>query len=96
MHISSGVGAMELVAMEMKQRGMYLARQLSFQGVQFNIERVPLSQDYLAAYNSAVDFVHPLPGLPSASPSAICGGIWQGFHLQIPSTCKITSLHYSL
>ena len=28
----AGVGAMELVAMDMKRRGVYLARQLSFAG----------------------------------------------------------------
>ncbi|TRY94000.1 hypothetical protein DNTS_032821 [Danionella cerebrum] len=33
-----GVGAMEIVAMDMKLRGMYIARQLSFSGVTFKIE----------------------------------------------------------
>ncbi|KAA8584287.1 hypothetical protein FQN60_008072, partial [Etheostoma spectabile] len=33
-----GVGAMEIVAMDMKLRGMYIARQLSFTGVTFKIE----------------------------------------------------------
>ena len=32
-----GVGAMEIVAMDMKLRGMYIARQLSFQ-VELNVE----------------------------------------------------------
>ncbi|KAG2471348.1 SBNO1 protein, partial [Polypterus senegalus] len=49
-----GVGAMEIVAMDMKLRGMYIARQLSFAGVTFKIEEVPLSQDYIKMYNKAV------------------------------------------
>ena len=55
--LHSGVGAMEMVAMEMKQRGMYVARQLSFKDVKFKVERVPLSANYLSTYNNAVDFV---------------------------------------
>ena len=39
-----GVGAMEIVAMDMKLRGMYIARQLSFSGVQFRIDEVDLSK----------------------------------------------------
>uniref|UniRef100_A0A671NH85 Protein strawberry notch homolog 1 n=1 Tax=Sinocyclocheilus anshuiensis TaxID=1608454 RepID=A0A671NH85_9TELE len=49
-----GVGAMEIVAMDMKLRGMYIARQLSFTGVTFKIEEVPLTQDYIKMYNKAV------------------------------------------
>ncbi|KAM9801252.1 protein strawberry notch homolog 1 [Neosynchiropus ocellatus] len=49
-----GVGAMEIVAMDMKLRGMYIARQLSFTGVTFKIEEVPLSQRYVDMYNKSV------------------------------------------
>ncbi|XP_036450292.1 protein strawberry notch homolog 1 isoform X2 [Colossoma macropomum] len=49
-----GVGAMEIVAMDMKLRGMYIARQLSFQGVTFKIEEVPLTKDYIKMYNKSV------------------------------------------
>uniref|UniRef100_A0A8C9TY68 Strawberry notch homolog 1 (Drosophila) n=1 Tax=Scleropages formosus TaxID=113540 RepID=A0A8C9TY68_SCLFO len=49
-----GVGAMEIVAMDMKLRGMYIARQLSFAGVTFKIEEVPLTDDYIRMYNKAV------------------------------------------
>lgn len=45
---------MEIVAMDMKLRGMYIARQLSFSGVTFKIEEVPLSLDYIKMYNRAV------------------------------------------
>lgn len=49
-----GVGAMELVAMDMKLRGMYIARQLSFQGVTFKIEEVQLSKEFIEMYDEAV------------------------------------------
>ncbi|KAK3751828.1 hypothetical protein QZH41_013286, partial [Actinostola sp. cb2023] len=49
-----GVGAMEIVAMDMKLRGMYMARQLSFAGVGFDIKDVRLSQDFIQMYDAAV------------------------------------------
>lgn len=53
-----GVGAMEIVAMDMKLRGMYIARQLSFTGVTFKIEEVPLTQQYITMYNKSVKLVN--------------------------------------
>lgn len=50
----SGVGAMEIVAMDMKLRGMYIARQLSFHGVTFKIEEVPLSKEFEKVYDESV------------------------------------------
>merc|ERR1719391_557340 len=50
-----GVGAMEIVAMDMKLRGMYIARQLSFQGVSFRIDEVELQEDMRQTYNASVD-----------------------------------------
>ncbi len=52
-----GVGAMELVAMDMKLRGTYIARQLSFKGVSFKVEEIPISSSFVNIYNSAVDLV---------------------------------------
>ncbi|CAL1287186.1 unnamed protein product [Larinioides sclopetarius] len=49
-----GVGAMELVAMDMKLRGLYMARQLSFAGVSFKIEEIPLSDYFKDMYNESV------------------------------------------
>ncbi|KAJ9587310.1 hypothetical protein L9F63_019166, partial [Diploptera punctata] len=49
-----GVGAMEIVAMDMKLRGMYIARQLSFHGVAFKIEEVALSKDFVEIYDKSV------------------------------------------
>ena len=52
-----GVGTMEMVAMEMKQRGTYIARQLSFKGVSFKVQEAQLSRDYMHMYNQAVKLV---------------------------------------
>ncbi|XP_048582469.1 protein strawberry notch homolog 1-like [Nematostella vectensis] len=49
-----GVGAMEIVAMDMKLRGMYMARQLSFAGVGFNIRDIKLEQKFINMYDKAV------------------------------------------
>lgn len=48
---------MELVAMDMKQRGVYIARQLSFHGVTFKIEEVLLSENFRQAYDNSVELV---------------------------------------
>ncbi|XP_036442548.1 protein strawberry notch homolog 2 isoform X2 [Colossoma macropomum] len=48
-----GVGAMEIVAMDMKVSGMYIARQLSFSGVSFRIEEIGLDDDFKLVYNKA-------------------------------------------
>ncbi|XP_073076807.1 protein strawberry notch homolog 2 isoform X5 [Manis javanica] len=48
-----GVGAMEIVAMDMKVSGMYIARQLSFSGVTFRIEEIPLAPAFECVYNHA-------------------------------------------
>lgn len=48
---------MEIVAMDMKLRGMYIARQLSFHGVSFKIEEVPLSKEFEKIYDQSVILV---------------------------------------
>lgn len=48
---------MEIVAMDMKLRGMYIARQLSFHGVSFRIDEVPLTKDFCKVYDEAVELV---------------------------------------
>lgn len=52
-----GVGAMEIVAMDMKVSGMYIARQLSFSGVSFRIEEIGLDIDFIKVYNKAAKLV---------------------------------------
>jgi hypothetical protein len=49
---------MELVAMDMKLRGMYIARQLSFSGVHFSILDVSLTNEYLETYDRSVQLVN--------------------------------------
>ncbi|XP_032457238.1 protein strawberry notch isoform X2 [Nasonia vitripennis] len=49
-----GVGVMEIVAMDLKLRGMYIARQLSFHGVTFKIDEVSLSNEFIKLYDDAV------------------------------------------
>lgn len=59
-----GVGAMEIVAMDMKVSGMYIARQLSFSGVTFRVEEIPLDPAFERVYNRAALLVsRPRPTL---------------------------------
>lgn len=51
---------MELVAMDMKLRGMYTARQLSFAGVSFSVNEVQLSEKFIEAYDASVELVRDL------------------------------------
>ncbi|XP_061420565.1 protein strawberry notch homolog 1-like isoform X3 [Lethenteron reissneri] len=49
-----GVGGMEIVAMDMKLSGMYIARQLSFHGVTFRVVEIPLPEQFRNVYDRAV------------------------------------------
>lgn len=60
---------MEIVAMDMKLRGMYIARQLSFHGVTFKIEEVPLSESFRKAYDDSVELVRWMNTFPNFSPN---------------------------
>lgn len=48
---------MEIIAMDMKLRGSYIARQLSFAGVSFEIGEVPMENHYKELFNDCVDLV---------------------------------------
>lgn len=50
-----GVGAMELVAIDMKLSGKYIARQLSFKGVSFEIDEIELSEEFVKLYDDCVE-----------------------------------------
>lgn len=50
-----GVGAMELVAVELKSRGAYVARQLSFKTSSFEIRVAPLDEVFVNLYDSCVE-----------------------------------------
>jgi len=49
-----GVGAMEMLALEMKRKGIFLARTLSWDGAEFHTMEVKLSEEQIASYDSAV------------------------------------------
>ncbi|CAN0211171.1 unnamed protein product, partial [Ectocarpus sp. 4 AP-2014] len=49
-----GVGAMELVAMQLKAEGMLLSRSLSFQGCEFSLVPLVNSKFQIDSYNAAV------------------------------------------
>ena len=50
----NGVGGMELLAMEMKNRGIYIARQLSLKDISFKVEEVALSPEITMSYSNSV------------------------------------------
>lgn len=49
-----GVGAMEMLALEMKQSGSFVARTLSWDGAEFNTVQVSLSDDLVNVYDLSV------------------------------------------
>lgn len=49
-----GVGAMELVAVDLKMRGAYMARQLSFKTTEFKIHPCDLSPEFKLLYDDCV------------------------------------------
>ncbi|XP_072081067.1 protein FORGETTER 1 [Arachis hypogaea] len=51
-----GVGALELVAMDMKARGMYLCRTLSYKGADFEVIEAPLEDKMMDIYEKAAKF----------------------------------------
>ncbi|KAM3213142.1 hypothetical protein ACQJBY_065881 [Aegilops geniculata] len=51
-----GVGALELVAMDMKARGMYVCRTLSYKGVDFDVVEAPLEDRMMNMYRKAAEF----------------------------------------
>lgn len=55
--INSGVSAMKIVEMDMKLRGIYIARQSSFNGATIQIKEVPFTDDITRAYNDSVKLV---------------------------------------
>ncbi|KAB2636953.1 protein strawberry notch [Pyrus ussuriensis x Pyrus communis] len=51
-----GVGALELVAMDMKARGMYVCRTLSYKGAEFEVVEAPLEAEMMDMYKKAAEF----------------------------------------
>ena len=57
---NAGVGAMELLAMDMKARGMFVSRMLSFEGCSFEKRECVLSEDQRKTYDDAVELWHDI------------------------------------
>ena len=53
---AGGVGAMELVALDMKRRGMYISRQLSFKSASYDTRVIDLTPAQTAMYDAAAHF----------------------------------------
>ncbi|XP_021775202.1 protein FORGETTER 1-like isoform X2 [Chenopodium quinoa] len=51
-----GVGALELVAMDMKARGMFVCRTLSYKGAEFEVIEAPLDPKMMEMYKKAAEF----------------------------------------
>ncbi|KAK9684141.1 hypothetical protein RND81_10G189300 [Saponaria officinalis] len=51
-----GVGALELVAMDMKARGMFVCRTLSYKGAEFEVVEAPLDAKMTEMYKKAAEF----------------------------------------
>uniref|UniRef100_A0A669CYV4 Protein strawberry notch homolog 2 n=1 Tax=Oreochromis niloticus TaxID=8128 RepID=A0A669CYV4_ORENI len=98
-----GVGAMEIVAMDMKVSGMYIARQLSFSGVSFRIEEIGLDSDFKEVYNKAAKlwaealktFMQAADELGMVSRKSLWGQFWsshQRFFKYLCIAAKVRSL----
>ena len=57
MSIHNLYGVHFAVCVLVQLRGAYIARQLSFHGVSFQIKEVQLSEDFIDMYDAAVDIV---------------------------------------
>ncbi|KDO34242.1 hypothetical protein SPRG_19078 [Saprolegnia parasitica CBS 223.65] len=59
---NKGMGAMEMLAIEMKLQGKYLSRGLSYEGAEFRVETVVLDDAQEAMYDRSVQFWTMLMG----------------------------------
>ena len=57
-----GTGAMELVALDMKRRGTYIARQLSFKSATYDTKIIDLTSDQKKMYDAAAQFWSEMHG----------------------------------
>jgi hypothetical protein len=59
---SCGPGGMELLAVELKQRGLYMSRQLSLEGIEYTVEQCELDQSERAMYDKCARIWTQLEG----------------------------------
>lgn len=50
-----GSGAMECLAADLKMRGIYMSRQLSYENINFRIKEVPMTREFHRFYNNSAD-----------------------------------------
>ncbi|CAM0902689.1 unnamed protein product [Alopecurus aequalis] len=92
-----GVGALELVAMDMKARGMYVCRTLSYKGADFDIVEAPLEERMMNMYEKAAEFWAELrlellsAGELSGEEKGISNQIWRLYWAshQVPAIVKL-------
>ena len=94
----AGVGMMEVLAMDMKSRGMFVSRQLSFHGCSFEMKRCQLTDEDQQLYDDAVAFWDALLcGLESSAdatgrePGSVTRHYWgqhQSFFKQLLNSLK--------
>jgi len=94
----AGVGAMELLAMDMKARGMFVSRMLAFTGCSFEVRECTLDQQNERLYDEAVelwdDMLTALEkcvemcGSDGAHPLRLYWGAHQSFFKQLLNSIK--------
>jgi hypothetical protein len=97
-----GVGSMELVASELKGRGAYIARTLSYEHAQFETVQVPMTESAKATWDAAsafwidlLDGLHQALDLTGESPKHFLGAYWSAhlqFFRELCTSCKLDSL----
>lgn len=57
-----GSGAVDCMAADMKMRGIYLARHLSYENINFHIKEIPMAREFHKFYNNSADLWAQLYG----------------------------------
>ncbi|MGE5608194.1 MAG: strawberry notch-like NTP hydrolase domain-containing protein, partial [Bacillota bacterium] len=89
---SGGVAAMELVARDAKQLGLYLARNLSFEGVQYERLEHTLSADQRDIYDKLVEGWQVVLNNFKAALELIAGYYTKSGHLKVDGKVKAAAL----
>ena len=98
MRTAAGVGAMELVAMDMKARGMFLARTLSYQSAEFDIVTCEMSDDDTRLYDDCANLWMQLRDIydreisdnPDAKKADLNSAYWSAHQRFFKEMCQST------
>ena len=95
---SALVRASEIFATDMKKRGQYLARTLSFEACSYRIEKAPLKDEFKALHRQCCDIWAKLYELFDdainagiVSKKEIWGPFWGGFQRFFKNLCIVSS-----